>query len=567
MTTLLVDARPDTCSGEPGRATGRRPLRHGFLQPLLEGRRRESVVIFLGFAAVYTVLGQWLVREAHVVGFETLDRFHRALLLTLDPARGPATLSDDPAPLSTVITAPFTLVPGLLRAFAVVPVVSAGFAAATMVVLNTLMRRAGLGTATRVVGVLAVGFNPLVLLYAADGDRLFIGLCFALGALSSLLAWHATSDVRFVLAAGLAFGLAVLCDYDVLAWLVITVITLSATLVRLGAAGDEIRSTMVALTLPTVTALGLWVVFGLAVTGRPFSWLAALGRDPLGRPPTGDRLPVSEALEHTGSLVLHGAPLVLLVLPALLYAWLVRRDGLAGVLAAVLTTVALLPGVWATLGRSGPPLLRDAVPILLVGIVGAAWLAAGRDAARGPSAVGLVALLVLVLSVPWTLRSMTSYDEQVLEARFVDALRTGRSQEGTLTAGGDQVGYASEAAMARFVRSHVDTPGAVLTDGAATYAVLVRAAAPDLFRDRLRTTPASWQRLASDPAEQGVSFLLLSTDPRSDRLSRLYPAAAAGTDPRLTVSYRTPRYVLVQVSPDDGRTEDPGGPDEAEGTP
>ena len=102
-----------------------------------------------------------------------------------------------------------------------------------------------------------------------------------------------------MLAAGLAFGLAVMCDYEVLAWLVVTVITLSATLVRLGARGGEVRTAMVALTLPTVAALGLWVVFGLVLTGRPFSWLAAVGRDPLGTTPVGRRLPVSEALEHT----------------------------------------------------------------------------------------------------------------------------------------------------------------------------------------------------------------------------------------------------------------------------
>ncbi len=563
MTTQLVGAPPGNAT-EHCQPRSPRPPRTGALRSLLTGHRWESLSVFLGFAVAYTLLGQWLVREAHVVGFETLDRLHRALTVSLDPGRGPVTLADDPGPLATVLTAPFTLVPALLRSFAVVPVVSAVFAAATMVVLDALMRRAGLGALTRVVGLLAVGFNPLVLLYAADGDRLFIGLCFALGALSSLLAWRSTADVRFVLAAGLAFGLAVMCDYDVLAWLVVTVITLSATLVRLGARGGEVRTTMVALTLPTVAALGLWVAFGLVLTGRPFSWLAAVGRDPLGTTPVGRHLPVSEALEHTGSLVLHGAPLALLVLPALLYAWLVRRDGFAGVLAAVLATVALLPGALAALGRTGPPLLRDAVPVLLVGVVGAVWLARARDDARAPRSIGVLALLLVVVSAPWTFRAMTTYDGQVLEASFVDALRTGRSQEGVLTAGGAQVGYASEAAMAAFVRSHVSEPGAILTDGAATYAVQVRAGEPDLFVDRLGTTAEVWRTLADDPQAQDISYLLLSTDPRSDRLSRIYPAAAAGADPRLTVSYRTPRYVLVQVLSDDGPTDDPGGPDEAE---
>ena len=442
------------------------------------------------------------MRDVHVVGFESLARFQRAAVLALDPAHGPAALSGDLPPLATLLTAPFTLVPALLTSFAAVPVVSAVFAAATMVVLNTAMRRAGLGTVARAVGLLVVGFNPLVLLYAADGDRLFLGLCFALGAVSSVLAWRAASDVRFLLAAGLAFALAVMCDYDMLAWLVVTVITVGATLVRLGARGDEVESTVVALGLPTLGALGLWVVFGLVVTGRPFGWLAAIGRDPLVPLPTGDQVELSGALLHTGSLVLHGAPLAAVVLPALLYRWLVRRDPWAGVLAALLATVAMLPGFLALLGRSGPPQLRDAVPILLVSVLCAVWLVAGSSTTWSSRLVGTVALAVLAVSLPWTFRAMSTYDDQVLEAGFADAVRTGRSQEGTLTTGGQQVGYASEAAMARWIRTHVTRPGSILTDDAATYAVLLPTASPGLFRDTPRQQRGAVARAGRRPCRR-----------------------------------------------------------------
>ena len=570
MTTLILEA---PVGPSPERAAGASLAPRRGLGPLLlasEVRRWDTGLVFVGFAVFYTALGQWMVRDVHLVGFETLARFQRALTLALDPARGPAALADDPGPLATLLTAPVTLAPALLRSFVVVPVVSAVFAAATMVVLHTLMRRAGLGATTRVVGLLAVGFNPLILLYAADGDRLFIGLCFALGAVSSLLSWRATTDVRFLLAAGVAFGLAVMCDYDVLAWLLVTVIIVAATLVRLGAAGDEVGSTVVALTLPTAAALGLWTLFGLVVTGRPFSWLAAVGRDPLGPTSTGERLGLSEALQQTGSLVLHGAPLALLVLPALMHGWLARRDLVAGVLAGLLATVVLLPGLFATLGRSGPPLLREAVPILLVSVVGALWSAGARTATPASRAVGILALLVVVASLPWTWRAMSTYDHQVLEAGFVDAASTGRSQEGAITTGGAQIGYASEAAMASWILTHVTRPGSILTDETATYAVLLRAASPGLFRDSVELGADRWRALATEPSGdgvegvEGVDYLLISTDPRHDRLSRLHPTAAAGADPRSTVSYRTPRYVLVEVLTDDRRTDDPDGADDAE---
>ena len=548
MTSLVIERTRDTQGTQGTQGTrGTRGTRTAALRDEIVARRWESGLVFVAFALAYTALGQWLVRDVHVVGFEALARFQRAMTLALNPAHGPAALSDDPTPLATLLTAPFTVVPVLLRSFAVVPVVSAVFAAATMVVLDTAMRRAGLGAVVRTVGLLVVGFNPLVLLYAADGDRLFLALCFALGAISAVMAWRTASDVRFLLVAGLAFALAVMCDYDMLAWLVITVVTVGATLVRLGARGDEVESTVVALCLPTAAALGLWVLFGLVITGRPFSWLAQVGRDPLVPLPAADQVELAGALAHTGSLVLHGAPLAAVVLPALLYRWLVRRDPFAGVLAALLATVALLPGSYAVLGRSGPPQLRDAVPILLVSVLGAVWLVAGSAITRSSRVVGVVALAVLAVSVPWTFRAMSTYDDQVLEASFADAVRTGRSQEGALTAGGQQVGYASEAAMAGWIHDHVSPAASILTDDHATYAVLLRTASPGLFRDTVDSTADRWRDLAADPGGGGIDYLLLTTDPRTDRLGRLHPEAAAGTDPRLPVVHRTPRYVLVEV--------------------
>ncbi len=41
--------------------------------------------------------------------------------------------------------------------------------------------------------------------------------------------------------------------------------------------------------------------------------------------------------------------------------------------------------------------------------------------------------------------------------------------------------------------------------------------------------------------------MLLSTNPDQDLLSRLYPAAAAGSDPLLSNTCQTSRYVLVEV--------------------
>ena len=104
--------------------------------------------------------------------------------------------------------------------------------------------------------------------------------------------------------------------------------------------------------------------------------------------------------------------------------------------------------------------------------------------------------------------------------------------------------------MGDYIRDHVSRHDSVLTDNAQTYAVMLFSGRPDLFLDRVDGSDEGWERAAEDPASV-VDYLLLSTDPTFDLLSRRYPDAARGTDPGLREVFATDRYRLVQV---------PGGP-------
>ena len=84
---------------------------------------------------------------------------------------------------------------------------------------------------------------------------------------------------------------------------------------------------------------------------------------------------------------------------------------------------------------------------------------------------------------------------------------------------------------------------------------------PDLFFDRVDRSDGPWKAAAADPA-RSVSYLLMSTDRSADLLSQMYPEAAAGTDPRLLVVYKTSRYMLVGVP----TTFSPQADDAATGT-
>ena len=77
------------------------------------------------FTVVYTVIGYWLVVRMHVVGFETLDRFDRGLMVWHnDPPKLSAVGADYP-PLSVLLITPFTIIPALARSLVVVPVLTA----------------------------------------------------------------------------------------------------------------------------------------------------------------------------------------------------------------------------------------------------------------------------------------------------------------------------------------------------------------------------------------------------------------------------------------------------------
>ena len=88
--------------------------------------------------------------------------------------------------------------------------------------------------------------------------------------------------------------------------------------------------------------------------------------------------------------------------------------------------------------------------------------------------------------------------------------------------------------------------GSILTDNAQTFGVMLLTGRPDLFDDRVDAGDAAWSDAAHDPAAH-VDLMLLSRDTSRDLLSRLYPAAAAGTDPALVPVLTTDRYVLVGV--------------------
>lgn len=509
-------------------------------------RRWESLAIFSFFSLAYIWFGYWLVVQMHVVSFETLDRLNRSLMVWHNEPPKLSAIGFDYPPLTTLLISPLTLFPGVARSLAIVPVASALFAAATMVVLNSMLRRAQVQTALRYAVLLALGANPLVLLYGAGGSRHFIWISLVVAAVGALFAWYVTADIRFVMIAGLCFSVATLCGYSSLVWFALGALMIGSVLSRLGARGEEVEGTTVGYAAPTAYVIALWTAFNLILLSDPFAWItnssdaaAANGVE---------HFSLVELAQYTGQLVLYGAPLAIVVLPALIFTGF-RNNGFALWLAVMLAAAILAPAASVALGLTDAPMLmRNALPILLFSVIGAIWVA--RSAGSQNAVVSALLVAVLIGSIPWTFHAMKTYRYQNLEAAFANAISTQESQEGAITPGGGTIGVVSEQAMADYIRANIATESSILTDNAQTYGVMLLTGDPALFFDRVDKSDGPWQEAAKDPADHAVGYLLLSTNGNDDLLSQLYPEAVAGTDPALPELFSTPRYKLVGVPAD-----------------
>lgn len=535
MSTTTVVHTKERLSGII-QAVGRRPND-------VPRRKWESLLVFAFFTVGYGWFGYWVVVDLHVVSFETLDRLNRALMVWHnDPAKLSAIGFDYP-PLATLLITPLAVFRSFVTSMAAVPVASAMFAGIAMVAFNTMMRRALIAAPLRYALLLALGANPLVLLYATTGTRDFVWIAFLVTALGSLFAWYITADVRFVMLSAIAYSVAALAGYSSLTYFVLCAIMVGAILARLGADGVEVEGTVVGFSAPTVYVVALWTVFNFILLSNPFSWITASSD----AASTGDLAVFSavDLMKATGELVLYGAPIAIIVLPLLIFSGFARGNSFAVWLGVLLAAAILTPAVAVALRlTTSPMLMRNAVPILLIAVIGAIWLARSSD--EGSTLVAGLVIVALLISIPWTLNAMKTYRYQNLEAPFAAAITTGESQEGAETLNGDKVGILSEQAMATYIRNNVDQGNAILTDNAQTYAVMMLTGHPEFFFDRVDQSDGPWKKVAEDPAGE-VDYLLMSTADNGDLLTTLYPDAAAGNDPQLQVVYQTPRYVLVTV--------------------
>lgn len=510
-----------------------------------EGSHRlENWLVFGVTVLAYGAIGLWLVTKLHVVSFESLDRLNRALMaLHNDPPKLTAIGFDYP-PLSVLVLTPFAIFSDMARSLVALPISSAIFAGVAAISLNSLLRRCRIPGPFRLGVLAALAVNPLVILYSSTGSSQIVWISLMLAGVSSVVKWFVTAQIRYILIAGITFSIASVAGYGTLVWALLAAILIGVVLQRHGARQAEVEGTVIGFASPVVYVIVLWTVFNAVILHNPLAWLnrSVSGGEKVGGAFQDRLLDVGQDL---GQVILATSPLTIIVVPLLVIAMFRRRDEMAGWLAVCIVAALVLPAV-AVLVRADDShiLMRDGLPVLVLTVAGACWLVRSLESGHAPGA--LIVILGLLGSAAFSFSQMSDYPHQNLESSFVQAIKTGDSQEGEITAAGQQVGILSEQAMAGYIRRNITARGSILTDNSQTFAVMLLTGTPELFFDRVDRGDGAWFKAARSPGPK-VRYLLLTRSTTDDRLSQIYPAAATGSDPALPAVFTTDRYVLVSV--------------------
>jgi hypothetical protein len=511
---------------------------------------RIGLLMFVVFSAVYFFVGYRTTIGDHVVVFDALNRLTDAYMVWWNDPPKLAAIGFQFPPLTTLAFLPIAVVKPVATSLVALPLLTSMCAGAAMVWLDRTLARCEMPVLFRLPILVAFGINPMWAFYAGNGMSEALYLAMLAFALYGFVSWYETTEPRFLIAAGFGIAVLIMTRYAFIIWAVVMALLIGVALVRRRASRVEVEGSVVAFAAPVVYALALWILFNALIVGDPFGWITdttstqavnATGID------TAGTLGFDEVSKRLLELNVAVFPLAFAVVPGLVIAFLGRRNDMALWLAAFIVLGIVIMGGHALIAQNeGLLTLRDAMPMALTSLVGAAWVYRSFDGFRIVIWGVTLALLVINLFTAW--HGMKTYPFQSMEQAFTRAISSGDSQEGTSSRGGFTVGIDPEAQMAQYIKEHVSTKDAILTDNAQTFGVIILNGQPQVFFDRIDKGDEEWNTVMDDPFGK-VAYMLVAFNPRSgDLIQRHYPQLNAGTIQGFDVVYRTDRYILVRVA-------------------
>jgi hypothetical protein len=513
----------------------------------------ERLLLFLIAAGVYFWVGYHTIVEDNVVVFDALDRLTRAYMAWHNDPPKLAAIGFVFPPLTTVIFLPFTLIKPVATSLVALPLVTALFGGWMIVAMNRLLARCSMPGVQRWLVLALFGLNPLLLFYAGNGMSEIVYLALLTFSLGCFMSWFLTDQPRFLVAAGLAFSLLVLLRYSFGIWALVIAVMMAVGLGRRGAQSDETEGTLITFLAPLVYALGVWILFNWLIVGDPFRWLSSSGAFAVNAPQAdaaGD-VGLLDVLERSGQLTLGVFALGIAVVPLLLLMAGSRRDEMSLWLAVLAVTGVVVLGANAIIEQDFNALaMRNALPVLIVCVAGAAWLYRILPGMRG--LIWLAALVGLLLTALGSWHAMQRYPFQSQEQAFVRAIKTGDAQADSNSIGGFRVGTTPEQQMAGYINANIGGRSAILTDNAQTFGVILLSGRPELFFDRVDKGDGTFERVVVSPHGE-VTHVLMAKQVSGDLIRRRYPTASSRVAAGLTPVSETERYLLLQVATRDPR--------------
>lgn len=509
--------------------------------------RTESWAIWLLASVLYAALGYWLVTDMSVVSFGAIDRLTRAYLVWYNSPPKLAAIGFTYPPLQTIALLPFAVIRSLATSLVALPIYSGICGGLVLMTLNRALARCDLPALFRWLVIVLVGVTPFFAFYAANGQYQMLALFFLTSALVGMLCWFIFVDMRYLVLVGSAFALAVLTDYSLFFWLVLSAAMIGLVLLRHRASRNEVEASLITFLVPSFYALGVWSLFSALIVSQPFAWLnAGAGVAVNSSQASSVHATLGGLLYGTLILVWDTAPLAFVVVPALIVVAARKRNELAAWLAGFALLAILLPAAQGLVhSDASQVLLSKGLPILIVTVISGAWLYKSLSDKRSLMGVVLVAGLVLGIFTNWD--ALNTFPYQSGEQAFRRAITTQQSQEGTYSKGGIQEGLLSEQAMADYIDTHITTPKSIITDNTQTFAVILLTDRPELFVTSIDNGDAAWLAKVRNPGKH-ILYALVAQKAQDDIIRRTYPNATTGGNPRFSVIYATPRYTLLSVS-------------------
>lgn len=553
MATALPPSRP-AASIDHGHRAGTRldqdTLHDESIQ--LPGRI-VTLGMFVLVAIFYGWVGYRTTVDSHVVVFDALDRLSRSYLVWHNDPPKLAAIGFVFPPITTIALLPFALVKPFATSLVALPVASAVFASATIVMLDRTLARCEIMPMLRIPMLAAFGLNPFWLFYAGNGMSEVVYAFFLAFTLYSFVSWYATTEPRFLIAAGFGLSLLVLVRYAFIIWAALVALLIGVALIRRAARRIEVEGSVIAFAAPIVYVLGLWILFNALIIGDPFGWITDTANSAQAINSTGinnsGSLGLDDVAKRLFQLAIAVFPLGLIAVPALVMAFVTQRNDMALWLASFIVLGMVIIGVHAYASDDQSLLtLRDSMPMYITAFVGAGWLYRSFVGFRLVIFAATTVILLLGMFTAW--RGMKNYPFQSLEQAFTRALFSGDDQEGTSSRGGFTVGIASEARMADYINTRIpQKKNSILADDAQTFGVILLSGRPQNIFDRIDKGDSKFRQVLESPYGK-VDYMLLTTNARSaDIIRERYPTAADGQVPGLQPVFRTPRYALLKVSP------------------